>query len=419
MPRSERRELRVATSAIYFQLGVVLAVWAVCIPQVRAELKISASVLGSILLTLGAGLLTGIQVGGPILDRLGSRRICGIGIGVFATAINIPGFGGGPAVLVIALFGLGLGCGLIDISVTDQAVRVERAYGRSVMASIHAFYSIGATLGAGLGAGLQSVGAGLRIELLSAAVISLATGLFAVPRLQDDPWERAESEGQVAEDPLSAREPDRVQAHTPGMTIVVLAVLAAVFMLAEGVASDWGALESIDRYGIAKPSAALALVAFTTSMTVGRLTIDQVVRRVGPAVVLRAGGSLAATALVLVVFAPTFWVAVLGWGVFGLAIAGLLPQIFSALGGVSSDNRGRTISHVVGAGYVGLLSGPGVIGWLSHFVSLRYALVLPAGLCVASVTLAGRATGRVPGRAAARGQLAPTDQSSSTTAPRN
>jgi hypothetical protein len=33
---SERKRLRAATSAIYFETGVVLAMWAVCIPSSKS-----------------------------------------------------------------------------------------------------------------------------------------------------------------------------------------------------------------------------------------------------------------------------------------------------------------------------------------------------------------------------------------------
>ena len=101
-----RREL--SLSAIYFQTGVVLAMWAVCIPQVRADLNISPAVLGTLLLMLGAGLFAGIQLRGPVLDRLGSRQICGVRVAVFAEAINLPGIASEPVSLAIALFALGL-----------------------------------------------------------------------------------------------------------------------------------------------------------------------------------------------------------------------------------------------------------------------------------------------------------------------
>jgi predicted MFS family arabinose efflux permease len=377
-------------------------------PQLKVRLNLSPAALGTVLLMLGLGVLAGIQLAGRFLDRLGSRRTCGGGVIVFAIAINLPAMARGSVSLALALFALGVGCGLTEIGITDQATRVERAYERPIMSSIHAFYSIGATVGAALAAGLQELHIGLHLELLCAAAVAATTALLAVPRLHAEVWP-GPGGGAAQRDVRSAGAPSSADHRdTPRSTIVVLALLVLIFMLSEGVANDWSALEAIERYRVARPTASVAFLAFMGATTAGRLSVDRLARRVGPIVVLRTGALFAAIALVSVVCAPTFRMATIAWAVFGVALAGLLPQVFTALGDVHTPARGLAVSRVVGAGYVGLLAGPGVIGGLSRLVGLRHALLLPALLCLLSVCLAHRVTsGRGPHGSRGRSTMRP------------
>ncbi|MYV55899.1 MFS transporter, partial [Streptomyces sp. SID3212] len=73
--------------------------------------------------------------------------------------------------------------------------------------------------------------------------------------------------------------------------IWILAVLAFMLMLSEGVANDWSVLHVKDVLGAPASTAALAYGAFATAMTAGRLLTDRVAARVGPAAVLRYGSA--------------------------------------------------------------------------------------------------------------------------------
>jgi MFS family permease len=155
---------------------------------------------------------------------------------------------------------------------------------------------------------------------------------------------------------------------------VALASLAFLLNLAEGTATDWSALHAVEHLGVAPSVASLAYGAFAAAMTVGRLTVDRVVA--------------------VVMLAPTFVLAVVGWLVFGLGISGIVPQIFTAAGTLSVRRRGVVLSRVVGVGYAGMLAGPAVVGWVAEVVGLDRALLTTVVCCVAGVLLAGFARPR-------------------------
>jgi len=78
---------------------------------------------------------------------------------------------------------------------------------------------------------------------------------------------------------------------------------------------------------------------------------------------------------------PWIWAALTGWALFGLGLSGCVPQLFSAAGHADPSAAGANVSRVAGLGYVGMLAGPAVIGWLTHLVTLNHAFVLLTLLC--------------------------------------
>jgi MFS family permease len=76
----------------------------------------------------------------------------------------------------------------------------------------------------------------------------------------------------------------------------------------------------------------------------------------------------------------------LGIGVFGLGLSCLTPQLFRDVG-TNADRVGRALSVVATMGYLGLLSGPALIGVTAELAGLRAALAIVAVLMVTVVAL--------------------------------
>jgi hypothetical protein len=66
---------------------------------------------------------------------------------------------------------------------------------------------------------------------------------------------------------------------------------------------------------------------------------------------------------------------VLGFTLFGLGLANMIPILFGAAGRVRDMTPGLGIAAVATTGYAGLLAGPPLIGMTADLVGLRLALV--------------------------------------------
>ncbi len=100
-----------------------------------------------------------MPVAGRLADWLGSARL-GRLAGLAIAVLPILLWGAGTLAEVIpALLAFGIAGGILDVAINAQAVRLEEAYGRPLMASFHACYSLAGLTGALLG-GLLAVSAG-------------------------------------------------------------------------------------------------------------------------------------------------------------------------------------------------------------------------------------------------------------------
>ncbi|MFB9378335.1 MFS transporter [Kineococcus gynurae] len=387
LPHLGRR--RTAITAIFFLTGFALASWVANIPTLQRQTGVSHAQLGTLLLLLGTGQVAGMQWAGRLSDRRGSRLACAVSIALTAVAVNLPGLATSGWQLGAALLAFGLGWGVMSVAANDQAVVLEQTYARPIMAGFHAFFSIGGATGAGLSALLRHLDASVHLPLAVAGLLAVALGTWSVRHLQQPTHHQPST---AIADVTGA--PARTAVVRQAM---LLGLMAFLLMLAEGTANDWSALQAVDHLAVPASAAALAYAAFSAAMTVGRLTVDRLVARIGPVALVRAGSTVAGVGMLVVVTAPVFALTLLGWVVFGLGLSGIVPQLFTAAGALPVAGRAVVISRVVGAGYVGLLAGPGIIGWVSRFTGLSTALVLPAIFCFVGAGLASCVRPRRPG----------------------
>lgn len=379
---STLRRARLAVIGLFFLTGLALAMWVVNLPAVQESTGISHAVLGGLLLLLGLGSVIGMQATGPLVDKVGSRRSAIIGAVILAVGVNLPGLAQDAWGVGAALFILGLGNGVMDIAMNDHAVVVERRWRKPIMSSFHAFFSVGGAVGGVAGAAARALGLSIHWSLGFGAVVVIALSLYGIPKLvQDDPTPVPPGAGTPAA---------TVDARSVRGRIIALAVLAFLLMLAEGTANDWSALQAVQDLDVPEAAGSIAYGAFAVAMTIGRFAADTIAHKLGPVRVVRFGSVAAAAGMAIIVLSPAYLLTLAGWVVFGLGLSGIVPQLFTAAGNLGVKNQGVVISRVVGAGYVGLLAGPAIIGWLSHLTGLTHALILPLLFCIVGIALAAQ-----------------------------
>jgi len=260
-----------------------------------------------------------------------------------------------------------------------QAVIVERDWGKAIMSSFHATFSIGMVLGAGIGALAAKLDVPLYYHLLAVDTIGLVILIFASRYLIDD---YASTKAESSDDAGFA---------FPTAAILPVAIIAFCGMTGEGSLIDWSALYMNEVVGSTTTISALAFGTFGVAMTIGRLFGDGFVDRLGSKKMLVYETILSFIGLSIVLAFPNQIIAFIGFFITGLGLSNIVPIAYSLAGNTPNVKPAVGIAMATTIGYAGFFIGPPVIGYLADTFDLRIALCFTLILfCVMFVLILSR-----------------------------
>lgn len=386
---SERnRRARVAVGAVFLTNGALFANVVPRYPQIKTELGLNNAALGSAIAAFPFGALVAGLFAAPLITRFRSARLASGGIVVLAAALTIVSVAPNWFALAAALAIAGAIDSIADVAQNTHALRVQRAYGRSIVNSFHGIWSIGAVIGGLMGsaaAGLDvPLGAHLACSGVLFSVVAITAFRFLLPGADD---------AERVVDPIAAEGSaaivDRVSARgtrRPALrTLAVLGVIAAAAALVEDSGASWSAVYLRDDLGTSAATAGLAFVAFQVAMTTGRLIGDRVTDHYGQRVVVRSGGLLAAFGMGAALAAPSTAATMIGYALAGFGVSTLVPAAMHAADELPGLPNGLGLSAVSWLLRVGFLLSPPVVGLVADATSLRVGLlsVVGAGCAIA------------------------------------
>ncbi|MEU6261658.1 MFS transporter [Saccharopolyspora shandongensis] len=358
---------RWAVTAYFVITGAALGTWTARIPAIKQDLGLDDAQVTLALFAVAAGSVLAMQIVGHLADRLGSARVLGPAGIAMAASLLLPGIAGNLPALVAALLLFGAGHGTVDVAMNTHALQVQRRYGRPIVSTFHAMFSVGGLLGAGVGAlaAHAAIGVGAHFALVAAAlgVVSLIARRALLPL-----------------EAAATGNPVRQRGISPG--IVFLGVLAFFCSLGEGSMADWSPLYLHDVLQTSPAVAATGYAVFSAMMAVFRFLGDILVARLGPVFLVRCCGAVAGVGLggALLLHHPV--AAIIGFALFGIGLSCIIPQVFNAAGNRDPSRSGRDLAQVSTLGYGGLLAGPVVIGLVTSWTDLTTGLAIPAVLAV-------------------------------------
>jgi fucose permease len=256
------------------------------------------------------------------------------------------------------------------------------------MASFHASYSLGGLAGALFGGLFAWLGVAPAPTFVAAAVPMAITAWLAGRWLLPSPDPVPPKPGTPRPEETGAAAGAHAAAH-PGTAVLLLGLVGFCCLVGEGAAGNWSGVYLHDDLGTSQGFAALGFAAFSVTMTIGRFIGDRLALRLGPVRLVRGCGLLAALGLTagLLTRHPVGGVA--GFAALGAGLSCIVPQVFSAAGNADPARAGRNLARVAGLGYLGLVSGPVLIGGVAGLTGLPTALAIPALLGVGVAALAG------------------------------
>lgn len=352
---------RIAANIAFFLNGFIYANWVSRLPRIQEQYHADNGTIGIVLLAMSLGAVVAMPFTGWAIIKNGSRRLTMFSLIAYCGFVPFIPYMSIIPLLVILYILMGIVTGMLDVAMNAQAVMIEKAYKKPIMTSFHAFFSIGMALGAWCGALFAELGFDLSYHLSVVVVVALMAAFWVSRNLiYDKPLENAGTDGPLF--------------RFPSPALVSIGIIAFCCMMGEGAMADWTVNYMENVTFASKSLAPIALSAFATAMTAGRIFGDKVRLRFGDSTLITWGGLMATSGLLIAILFPHPYAAISGFFLVGLGLSTIVPIAYSIAGNTKGLPAGVGLAMVTTVGYSGFLFGPPIIGFIADQYSLRIGL---------------------------------------------
>lgn len=344
---------RRSTGLIFFALSLSIGAWVTRLPEIKSELVLSNAQLGLALLCIPFGSAVLLPFYGTIIRRLGEKKATLLGVFSFLLAILLPMLMTDLYSFMGALFLVGLAIGVTDVSMNAIAAEIEKQYNCQIMSASHGFFSLGGMVGAATSGFFISLGLSPLEHLLFWSVLLLVlilpSGRFLINAKE--------------------RSAPGKSFQLPPKAMLVLALISFCIMMCEGGITDWGTIYIREDLLASAEIAGLGFAGFSALMALGRFAGDGLINRFGTKRLLLYGLLLAVLGLGISVLG-SINAAIIGFSLAGIGYATVFPILFGSAARVEGVASEVGIASVASSGYIGILVGPAVIGFIAEQTSL-------------------------------------------------
>ncbi len=369
-PSTPTRQARAATALAFATQGMVFISLTTRLPRFSDRWHLSEVGLSLVLLMIVLLAGAGSVVAELVARRTDSARTLRAGLLTIGASVPVVAAAPNTLVFMLALAAYGVGLGIVDATSNMQAVAIEHRYGRPILPSFHGAWTFGGIIGAGYAL------AAAHLPLWTAGLVAVVPlAALLAPYL---PREHGEA--------VTAAE----QADVPWRPILLVGLGMVLFYMVDTASQTWGPTFLDDTVDAPHSLVALATLPYLVASLALRLAGDSLVARYGATAVLRTGAVVASLSLAVVVSAPSWPVAVLGFTLLGAGVSVIAPLSFSAAARIAGGDQARVdavIARFNQFNYVGGLLGAVLTG-LVGAGSLRLGFAVPMVLILAMLPLA-------------------------------
>jgi len=350
-----------------FVYGMIAAMLGTILPDLSERFRLTPTQNGTIAFAQALGLMIASLAVGPLLDNEGDK--IGILLGLVFIAVALIGLprARGYASIVVLLFLLGVGGGIVVTGANALTSGVEAAHRATALNLVNLFFGLGGLATPFIAANLfhrNWVRLCYTIVVLTAIAAAVEISI-AMPAPTPGSGFVLTQAGPILGRPL----------------LFLLGFFLFLYISCEVGVWNWLARHLVAQ-GIAEQKALNILsLGFALGLLIGRVVVSQVLISVSPVVVLM-GSSIAMTAttfLMLQTRRPAMAAAMVF--VAGLAMAPVFPTTLAITGGAFPRMTGTALGFVITCGWAGLAVSSRIIGAIACGDALRLRkalLVIPA-----------------------------------------
>lgn len=351
---------RISVGAIFFMHGLCFASWASRIPSIQEKLNLTAAALGTVLFALPVGFFISLPFAGWFVGKVGSKKVVVLSAVLYGLSLVSIGITSNALGLFFCLFSFGFFANLLNISINTQAIAVERLYKKKLMASFHGLWSLAGFTGAAVGTWM--IGNGFA-PFPHYVLICVA---FLIANIVCSFYLVTKDEGLDEKRPLFAM---------PDKPLIGLGIIAFCSMMAEGAMFDWSGVYFIKVVKVEAEFTGLGYTTFMIAMAGMRFMADGLSNRFGLKRILQASGMMTTLGLLVAVLMPQMMTSLIGFFLIGMGVSSVVPLVYSAAGKSKTLSSGTALTAVSSLGFMGLLIGPPIIGFIAEATSLRVSFL--------------------------------------------
>lgn len=353
---------------VFTSINIWFGTWAIYIPTVKEKLGIDKADLGIALFCLSLGVFTIFPIASKVINKLGVGRASWYGVVFVSVTAMLPLMAPNYYLLMFALYLFGASNGFIDIAINTLVTEIEKEDKQNFMSAAHGFFSLGGIL-VGLGSFLIPVIGNPVLHMGITVIMVFIINFFLKKHYI-----------HVVAAPVE-KEPFSFKLFKP---LLLLGIIGFVSFGAEGAIVDWSSLYLKEMTMAPEMLIGAGFLAFSTTMTLGRFLGDGISAEIGPVRIVGLGALIAAVGFVLVLTQNTIW-SIVGFALNGLGFSVIVPELFRIGGNVKGVDSSQGVAFIAGAGYMGFLLGPVVLGFIAESTSLNYSFILL--LCMSLLVL--------------------------------
>jgi MFS family permease len=362
-----------APIAAFAAMGVLWGTFAAVLPDLKAQLDVTESELGLIILPTPLAAVTAMLLA-PLIGAALGRIALPIATLLMASAFALPGQAAQVWIFPLAMMACGGATGLTDVLMNARVAALENERNIHLMNLCHAAYSFGYAGGA-LATGAMR-GAGWSPDWVM-GMTALAAGILALMTVERD--------GTIH----GLRKPKDGTAGHLGLIPIIGGGIVLIAFLTENAAENWSALHIEKTLGGTPQEGAMGPAALALTMGFARLAGQGIVTRVNPFRLLMGGALLSAMGALGAAFATSPMMAYAGFIVMGIGSSVIAPTAFSLVGRLADPQaRARAVARATLLGYFGYFFGPPSLGFIAGAFGLRFAFVFAAAMLMTVLILA-------------------------------
>ena len=356
---------------IMFLCAAIMVAISPMLQQFQLEYNLTTIQQGMLIMFQFLGYTVFTLAGGLGTVYFSKKATLGLSLGLIAVALIILTLAQSFPMLLLGLFFIGGGTGIIDSQVVSMMADTAETNKTYYINFIHAFYGVGALIFPIIIAAVLQTASSWKLLYRFSAVIYIVVLYLFIRTTYQETKERID---------FSLKEVKQIWKNK-----AFIAVCVCMFCYAGAEAGVWGWITTYTEkvIGFSSMASSICLGVFWGMIIVGRFVVGTVSKSVATDKIILVLSGVSVFVTLIIAFATTetmVWISVIA---MGLTYSAQWPTLTALGAELCEKNQGLVFAVLTAAGGIGMTVVPYIMGVISQYTNERISMALPVLLLVA------------------------------------